>query len=72
MMEAGSDAAIAALAGLVARDRDGLGQTGHVSARISAMMSAMSQHLAPPAGNPEIKRSSGTLHDRRRAGSEHV
>ena len=28
---------------------------------ISAMMSAMSQHLAPPAGNPEIKRSSGTF-----------
>ena len=61
MMEAGSDAAIAALAGLAARDRDGLGQSGRVSARISAMMSAMSQHLAPPAGNSEIKRSSSTF-----------
>lgn len=61
MMEAGSDAAIAALAGLAARDRDGLGQQGQVSARISAMMSAMSQHLALSSGNPEIKRSSGTM-----------
>ena len=33
MMEAGSDAAIAALAGLAARDRDGLGQSGQVSAQ---------------------------------------
>jgi crotonobetainyl-CoA:carnitine CoA-transferase CaiB-like acyl-CoA transferase len=61
MMEAGSDAAIAALAGIAARDRDGLGQNGHVSARISALMSAMSQHLGPPSGNPETKRGSGTF-----------
>jgi len=61
MMEAGSDAALAALAGIAARDRDGLGQTGRVSGRIAAMMSAMSQHLAPPSGNPEIKRSSSTF-----------
>ncbi len=61
MMEAGSDAAIAALAALTARDRDGLGQSGDVSARIAAMMSAMSQHLAPPSGNPEIKRSYGAM-----------
>jgi len=61
MMEAGSDAAIAALAGVAARDRDGLGQSGRISARISAMMSAMSQHLGPPSGNPETKRSSGTI-----------
>src|ERR1700719_3717319 len=33
MMEPGSDAAIAALAGLAARDRDGLGQSGRGSAR---------------------------------------
>jgi crotonobetainyl-CoA:carnitine CoA-transferase CaiB-like acyl-CoA transferase len=61
MMEGGSDAAIAALAGIAARDRDGLGQTGHVSARVAAMMSAMSQHLAQPSGNPETRRSSGTF-----------
>jgi benzylsuccinate CoA-transferase BbsE subunit len=61
MMEGGSDAAIAALAGLAARDRDGLGQNGHVSSRIAAMMSAMSQHLAPPAGNPETKRGYGAM-----------
>ena len=61
MMEGGSDAAIAALAGLAARDRDGLGQSGHVSARIAAMMSAMSQHLAPPSGNPETRRASGAF-----------
>jgi crotonobetainyl-CoA:carnitine CoA-transferase CaiB-like acyl-CoA transferase len=61
MMEGGSDAAIAALAGISARDRDGLGQTGQVSARVAAMMSAMSQHLGPPSGNPETKRSSGTF-----------
>ncbi|HLX36919.1 MAG TPA: CoA transferase, partial [Candidatus Binataceae bacterium] len=61
MMEAGSDAAIAALAGLVARDRDGLGQSGRVSARVAAMMSAMSQHLGPPSGNPETRRTYGAL-----------
>jgi benzylsuccinate CoA-transferase BbsE subunit len=61
MMEAGSDAAIAALAGLAARDRDGLGQNGHVSARIAAMMSAMSQHLGPASGNPETTRNYGVM-----------
>jgi crotonobetainyl-CoA:carnitine CoA-transferase CaiB-like acyl-CoA transferase len=61
MMEAGSDAAIAALAGLAARDRDGLGQQGHVSGRIAAMMSAMSQHLGPASGNPETRRNYGAM-----------
>ncbi len=61
MMEGGSDAAIAALAALAARDRDGLGQSGHVSARVAAMMSAMSQHLAPPSGNPETQRGYGAM-----------
>jgi benzylsuccinate CoA-transferase BbsE subunit len=61
MMEAGSDAAIAALAGLAARDRDGLGQSGRVSARIAAMMSAMSQHLGPLSGNPETRRTFGAI-----------
>ncbi|MGO9453967.1 MAG: CoA transferase [Candidatus Binataceae bacterium] len=61
MMEAGADAAIAALAALAARDRDGLGQSAHVSARIVAMIGAMSQMLAPSAGNPELGRSGGSL-----------
>ena len=61
MMEGGADAAIAALAGLIARDGDGLGQSGHVAARIAAMMSAMSQHLGPPSGNPETKRGFGAM-----------
>ena len=61
IMEGGADAAIAAIAALVARDRDGVGQSGHVSARVSAMMSAMSQHLGPPSGNPETKRSFGAM-----------
>ena len=61
IMEGGADAAIAALAGLAARDRDGVGQSGRVSARISAMMSAMSQHLGPPSGNPETKRTFGAM-----------
>src|SRR5262245_47259264 len=45
MMEAGADAAIATRAGVLARDRDGRGQNAHVSARIAAMISAMSQML---------------------------
>jgi crotonobetainyl-CoA:carnitine CoA-transferase CaiB-like acyl-CoA transferase len=61
MMEGGSDAAIAALAGLAARDRDGLGQQGYVSERVAAMMSAMSQHLGPPSGNPETTRGYGAM-----------
>jgi crotonobetainyl-CoA:carnitine CoA-transferase CaiB-like acyl-CoA transferase len=61
IMEGGSDAAIAALAGLAARDRDGRGQSAQVSARISAMMSAMSQHLGPPSGNPETQRGYGAM-----------
>jgi len=61
MMEAGSDAAIAALAAVAARDRDGLGQSGSVSARVAAMMGAMSQHLGPPSGNPETRRTYGAI-----------
>ncbi len=72
MMEAGSDAAIAALAALAARDRDGLGQSGNVSARIAAMMSAMSQHLAPPSGNPETAARLWRDDDCGSADSEHV
>jgi benzylsuccinate CoA-transferase BbsE subunit len=61
MMEAGGDAAIATLAGLLARDRDGLGQRAHLSARIAAMMSEFSQVVAPGSGNPETKRTQGAM-----------
>ena len=61
MMEAGADAAIASLAGLIARDRDGLGQRADVSARIAAMMGSFGQALVPGSGNPEGKRSQGAM-----------
>jgi crotonobetainyl-CoA:carnitine CoA-transferase CaiB-like acyl-CoA transferase len=61
MMEAGADAALAALAGLIARDRDGLGQRAEVSARIAAMMGSFGQALVPGSGNPEGKRSQGAM-----------
>jgi benzylsuccinate CoA-transferase BbsE subunit len=61
MMEAGADAAIATLAGLIARDRDGVGQRADVSARIAAMMSAFGQALVPGSGNADAKRMQGTM-----------
>lgn len=61
MMEAGADAAIAALAGLLARDRDGRGQNAQVSARIAAMIGAMSQMLGPGAGNAELGRTGSSI-----------
>jgi crotonobetainyl-CoA:carnitine CoA-transferase CaiB-like acyl-CoA transferase len=61
MMEAGADAAIATLAALIARDRDGLGQRAEVSARIAAMMGAFGQALVPGSGNPESKRTQGAM-----------
>ena len=61
MIEAGAEAAIAALAGLSARDRDGLGQRAEVSARIAAMMSAMSTPIVIASGNAEMKRSAGII-----------
>ena len=61
MMEAGADAAIATLAALTARDRDGLGQRAGVSARIAAMMSAFGQALVPGSGNPDPKRTQGAM-----------
>ncbi len=61
MMEAGADAAIATLAALTARDRDGFGQRAEVSARIAAMMGAFGQALVPGSGNPEGKRTQGAM-----------
>lgn len=57
MMEAGAEAAIGALAALIARDRDALGQVVDVSARIAAMMSALSVPISVPAGNPNSVRA---------------
>ena len=57
IMEAGAETAIAALACLLARDRDGAGQGAEISARIAAMMSALSVPIAVGAGNPELTRS---------------
>ncbi len=59
MMEAGAEAAIAALAGLAARDRDGVGQRAEVSARIAAMTAAMSAPVVMGSGNREIPRMVG-------------
>src|SRR5580704_9153571 len=61
MMEAGADAAIATLAGLIARDRDGIGQRAEVSARITAMMGSFGQAIVPGSGNPEGKRTNGAM-----------
>ena len=57
MMEAGAEAAIAVLGGLIARDRDGLGQATEVSARIAAMMTAFGVMTIIGSGNPEPKRA---------------
>ena len=61
MLEAGADAAIATLAALLARDRDGVGQRAEVSARIAAMMGSFGQALVPGSGNPEGKRTQGAM-----------
>lgn len=57
IMEAGSEAAIAVLGGLIARDRDQGGQRTEVSARIAAMMTALSIPIFLGSGNPEPKRA---------------
>jgi crotonobetainyl-CoA:carnitine CoA-transferase CaiB-like acyl-CoA transferase len=61
MMEAGADAAIAVLGGIVARDRGSKGQRAEVSARIAAMMTAMSLPTFIGAGNPEPRRADVTI-----------
>ncbi len=61
IMEAGSEAAIAVLACLVARDRGAAGQRAEVSARIAAMVSAMSMPTVVGSGNREPKRSETTI-----------
>src|SRR6267378_2399440 len=61
IMEAGSEAAIAVLGGLIARDRDDLGQRTEVSARIAAMMTSLSIPIFVGSGNPEPKRNETTI-----------
>jgi crotonobetainyl-CoA:carnitine CoA-transferase CaiB-like acyl-CoA transferase len=61
MMEAGAESAIAILAALVARDRDGLGQRADVSARVAAMMGALSQPIVTTCGNPETARTKSAI-----------
>lgn len=56
IMEAGAEAAIAVLGGLIAREQDNLGQTTEVSARIAAMMTAFGVPLFIGSGNPEPRR----------------
>lgn len=59
MMETGGDAAIAALAGLLARDRDGAGQSVEVSMRVAAMMSAFSLPYFSATPEPRPTRPAG-------------
>lgn len=59
IMEAGAEAAIAVLAALAARDRDGLGQSVGVSARIAAMMGALSLPLSAGSGDVLATRTGG-------------
>jgi crotonobetainyl-CoA:carnitine CoA-transferase CaiB-like acyl-CoA transferase len=56
IMEAGAEAAIAVLGGLIAREQDNLGQTTEVSARIAAMMTAFGVPLFIGSGNAEPRR----------------
>ncbi len=61
IMEAGSEAAIAVLAGIVARDRGAAGQRTEVSARIAAMVSALGLPTVIGSGNHEPKRCETTI-----------
>jgi benzylsuccinate CoA-transferase BbsE subunit len=60
MLEAGAEAAVAALAGLAARERDGQGHAAHVSARTAAIMGALGRAVAgfasdsPPTRSPTV------------------
>lgn len=60
MLEAGAEAAVAALAALAARELDGQGHTAHVSARSAAIMGALGRAVAgfasdsPPTRSPAV------------------
>lgn len=57
MLEAGAETAVAALAGLAAKGRGGLGQDVDISARTAAMMSAFSRTIAAFSGDKPAVRS---------------
>src|SRR5690606_3012474 len=59
MMEAGAEAAVGILGALAARERDGQGQRIDVSARIAAMMSAMSLPYVATANDAAPRRGKG-------------
>lgn len=61
IMEAGAEAAIAVLGAVIARDRDNAGQRTEVSARIAAMMTALSIPVFIGSGNPEPKRAEAAI-----------
>jgi benzylsuccinate CoA-transferase BbsE subunit len=61
IMEGGGDAAIAALAALAGRDRDGRGQSTEVAARIGAIIGSLSVPIAIGAGTPEMPRAVGRI-----------
>jgi crotonobetainyl-CoA:carnitine CoA-transferase CaiB-like acyl-CoA transferase len=56
MMEAGAEAAVAALAGLAARDRLKVGQTVELQARIAAMLGSLGRLVAGRSGDQLAKR----------------
>lgn len=59
MMEAGAEAAVAALAGLAARERNGEGQQVNISARTAAIMGALGRAIAGFAGDtPAVRTAS--------------
>ena len=51
MMEAGAEAAVAVLAGLVARDRIGMGQAIEVQARVAATLASLGRTVAGRSGD---------------------
>jgi benzylsuccinate CoA-transferase BbsE subunit len=56
MMEAGAEAAVAALAGLAARDRTGVSQTVELSVRVAALLSSLSRAVTGRSGDALGKR----------------
>ncbi|HEX4740236.1 MAG TPA: CoA transferase [Caulobacteraceae bacterium] len=57
MMEAGAEAAVAALAALAARDRLGKGQTVEVQARVAAAFASMGRLVAGRSGDHPFRRA---------------
>jgi crotonobetainyl-CoA:carnitine CoA-transferase CaiB-like acyl-CoA transferase len=61
MMEAGAEAAVAALAGLAARDRAGISQTVELSVRMAALLSSLSRAVAGGSGDALGKRGADDM-----------